>query len=759
MDKMWRVEVFGGLRAVGCGRELSRFRTRKTGALLGYLCLHPDRAHAREELAELLWPGCGFDDGKSSVSTALWSLRRQLQAPEVSAAPVLVADRYAVAVNREVVETDAGVFLHRLRLAGRATTERERAAALGEAIELYHGEVLAGYDEEWLLTARREYQQVYRSAVTDLVDCLLASGQRTLALRYVGQAVRVAPDEGLLDLLAELQAGQPQQAQPERAAAPASRPLPDGTVTFLLAAAGGQADGLARLAAEVQRHQGHTVEEGDSLIAAFACAEDALGCATALHAANPEGLRVALDTGRATPELGRYYAPVLEHAARLLLATGPGQTICSERTASLARLELDPRLRLADLGSYRIPGSDQPERLFQVDATGTAAIELRPPVGLVSSSGNLPRSLNRFCGREEELADLRDRLTRGEERLVTLLGPGGSGKTRLALEICNRLSEAFGGSVWFVPLADLNAPELMLQALLRALGIEERQQADPVQQVAASLGRRPALLLFDNAEHLLPSCGQQLAELVASCPTAHCLVTSRSRLGVVGEAVVPLHPLPLPPTGPPPAQIVTCASVSLFVDRAQAAAPDFQVTEANAADVARLCVRLEGLPLALELAAAKTATLTPAQILSELTERLELVASPRDRRPERHRSLRIAIAGSVDQLPAEVRSCLLRLAVFRGGWDLPAAEAVGDDGLAADHLAHLVDLSLVTVEAQPGARRFYLLETLREYAWEQVTAGERAAVEERHGEYSLALCHEAVRHLGGRDASAWFARL
>jgi predicted ATPase len=759
MAPIWQIGVFGGLRAAGCGRELTRFRTRKTGVLLGYLCLYPERAHARDELAELLWPGCGTQDGRSSLSTALWSLRRQLTPSDRPDAPVLLVDRFTVAINPEVIETDADRFRRQVRLAARAATEAARCAALAEAVDLYRGEVLAGYDEDWLQAARREYEQRYRAALGDLLAGLIAGGQRALARRYLAQAVQLVAAEGLQPLLAELADDEPLAPPVAASQPPPALPLPEGTVTFLVAAAGETRDLPPRLALEIHRHQGRAVSAADPWVAAFGCAEDALACALALQATDTAGLRVALDTGRGVLEQGRYFAPALAQAGQLLGATRPHQTICSERTAALIKLQFDPRLRLADLGSFRIAGAAQAERLFQVEQAGAPSAGVQPPLGLVRDGGNLPRPCTRYFGQEDLLAELAARLTVGQDRLLTLLGPGGSGKTRLALELCARLAEAFQGAVWFVPLVDIAAPEFVMPALLRMLGLPERQDLDPLQQVAASLGRRPALVLFDNAEHLLPECGRHLAALAASGQTIRCLVTSRYRLGVEGEAVVPLGPLPLPEPDCAPAEMVRCASVGLFVDRAQAVVPDFQLTRANAAEVAGLCRRLDGFPLAIELAAAKMATHTPEQLLVQLDRRLELVAARRDQRPARHRSLRLAIGGSVDQLPPEVRRFLLRLAVFRGGWDLPAATAVGDDELAADHLAQLADLSLVTVAVLPCARRFSLLEPLREYAWEQLPTAERDAAERRHAEHYAALSREAGLHLGGESAAEWFARL
>ena len=753
---MWRIELFGGLRAVAEGREVTRFRTRKTGALLGYLCLHPERPHTRDELAELLWPGCEPESGRGSLSTALWSLRRQLEAGD-GATPVLAASRNTVGLHAQALETDTGLLLYRLRMADHAATVQERASALGAALDLYQGEVLAGYQEDWLPSVRRAYEQRYRSALAALLQCLEKTGQRLLQLRYLSQAAHLIDDEHVQRRLAELQGREFSATLSERPAV-TPRPLPSGTVTFLLAGAANDALTLDPTV-EVHQYEGCVVSADGALIAAFTSAEDALACAAALQEKSPGTARIVLDTGRAIPEAGSYYAPVLEHALRLLSATSPGQTLCSERTASLVRFGLDPRLALPELGAYRVPGAAQPERLFQLTRADAPDDVLHPPLAMVAAGGGVPHPPTRFFGREAELADLAARLTSDTDRLLTLLGPGGSGKTRLAIEVGARLTEAFKGAVWFVPLVDLQDPELVPSALLRTLQLEERHRADPFAQIASSLGQRPALLVLDNAEHLLPDGGESIANLVSRCPSVRCLVTSRTRLGIAGEAVLALPPLPLPPADASMEEFAACASVKLLVDRAQATLPEFQATLGNAADLCRLCERLEGLPLALELAAAKLATMTPAQVLRQLEERLDLVATLYDRRPARHRSLRAVMVGSIEQLPGDVRQLLARLAVFRDGWDLAAAEAVCDDPLAVDHLAHLQDVALVTVEAQPGWRRFQMLETLREYVWEQLSDAARARLEQRHAEFYGDWVRVANLELAGADDVAWFGRV
>lgn len=362
----------------------------------------------------------------------------------------------------------------------------------------------------------------------------------------------------------------------------------------------------------------------------------------------------------------------------------------------------------------------------------------------------LPSEWTRFFGRVDELGRLRQWLAAAAvaesgERLVTLSGPGGVGKTRLALRLASALREEYGGRVVWVALADLSDPRLIPDALARALGLPPAQ-GDPLAQVAEFLGDGPCLLVVDNLEQLGAGAAPSVQSLLSRLPQSRILATSRTRLLLPGEREFPLTPLPVTPDGESTgegelAQVAGLPSVQLFVDRAQAVRPDFQVTARNAGDLVRLATRLEGIPLALELAAARASVLTPAQMVERLEHRLEWLETRKADRPERHRSMRAAVEWSYELLGAGLRGLFRRLAVFRGGWSLGAAEAVAvDASLTAvlsplDALAQLRASSLVQVDAPAtsGAEpRFRMLESLREFALEQLSPEELTAAYQAH---------------------------
>jgi predicted ATPase/DNA-binding SARP family transcriptional activator len=375
------------------------------------------------------------------------------------------------------------------------------------------------------------------------------------------------------------------------------------------------------------------------------------------------------------------------------------------------------------------------------------------------SVGWLPQPITRFFGRTAECARLAEILRAPGTRLVTLTGPGGSGKTRLALEVAGRLVEARQGAVWCVPLAELVDPRLVVDAVRDAMRLPRSPGVEALEQVVTALAHRPSMLLLDNFEHLLDKGALLLSTLLRRAPTLTCLVTSRQRLDVAGEREFPVLPLPVPDEGDGPVALACCDSVQLFVDRAQAVRPEFRVTPANAAAVAAVCHRLEGIPLALELAAARAAVLTPAQMLEHLERRLDFLVGQKRDAPARHRTLRAAIDWSFRLLSPEQQRFFLQLAVFQGGWTLEAAAAVCDQGPALDRLEQLRECSLVLAQHSCGEVRFRILETLREYAQARWTPEERSAVEQRHAEYFRALAEQAEPELHGPDAQAWLDRL
>jgi predicted ATPase/DNA-binding SARP family transcriptional activator len=446
---------------------------------------------------------------------------------------------------------------------------------------------------------------------------------------------------------------------------------------------------------------------------------------------------------------------------RLLIALG------RPSAARQQFLDLEERLR-EDLG---VEPSDATralvERLSVSDSTRVAfrTRDRTPPssdqtVPESIPSERIPVPLNRFFGRQTELGRLVGLLnpesTELPARLATITGPGGTGKTRLAAEASHALKERFNRRVWFVPLGDLCEARLIPSAILEANQI--RHAADPLARIAAELGNEPSLLVLDNFEQLAHEGPAFVSQLLTLIPALRILVTSRRRLDTPGEREIPLAPLPTPGDSVEPEHLLTFPSVQLYVDRAQAAAPDFQVTRGNAASVAALCERLEGIPLAIELAAARAQVLTPAQMLEKLDRRFEILATRRMDKGSRHRSLWAAIDWSYSLLSPPLQRLFARLSVFRGGWTAEAAANVCDEPSALEYLTSLRGHSLTHTHLSGSEIRFGMLETIREFAAEQL--GEESEVlQERHAGFYAALAAEAAPRLPGAEQAVWLARL
>ncbi|MBM3475858.1 MAG: adenylate/guanylate cyclase domain-containing protein [Armatimonadetes bacterium] len=526
----------------------------------------------------------------------------------------------------------------------------------------------------------------------------------------------------------------------------------------------------AVLRREFRRHGSEEVREaGDSFVVPFASATDAVECAVSCQralAAHPWPrevgtlrVRMALYTGDVRPAEGDYHEVVLHRASRLLSAAHGGQILGSEATATLLKRDLREGIELADLGIHRLRDAPMPERLFQVNYPDMAVREFPPLRAEAGYAGNLPLQLTRFFGRGGELEELQALLTEEGQRLVTLTGPGGSGKTRLALETARRLMDWFGGAVWFVPLADLRDAHLIPGAVADAIGLPRSPQVGPLDQLAMVLGEQTPLLILDNMEQVLPEGGPVILSLLDRIRSATCLATSRQRLDLPGERLYSVPPLPIPEADTGPEALSECPSVRLLVDRAQSAKPDFQLTQGNASAIATLCERLEGIPLAIELAAARAQVLTPSQMVAQLDQRFDFLVSRRRVTEDRHKTLRAAIEWSCDLLYPELRRFFYQLSVFRGGWTLEAAEAVCEEARALECLQWLCGASLIHAEETGLGMRFRMLETVREFGKEQLPAGELADLRQRHAEWFSQLAEEAEAELEGPDLAKWIRTL
>lgn len=620
--------MFGGLRVRQGSRCVERFQTQKTGALLAYLALQRPRPVPREAMAELLWPEGAPDAVRNRLNQAVSSLRRQLHPPELAPLTVLTTDHHSLSLSPEGVETDVEEFREAMVTADRTTSRPERLRSLRRAVELYGGELLAGYFEDWILPDRLGLGDRYAEALETLIREYSRAGEPEQAIEYAQRRLAIDPHDPranveLMDLYLR-----------------ADRP-------------------------------GSAIRHFDELV-------------------------------RSLDEVPA--------AARALVARAERQMRTAAPTLPKARKAPEP-----------------------------------PSAPMVEPAlSTLPRVGTRFFGREKEWGEVLGALESGT-RVVSLLGIGGSGKTRLALEVAPRLA----GRVAFVGLASIVHAEEMAAEVRRAAAPSANGDVD----LARAVGPAPITLVLDNLEHLEGDVAAEVRALLDRLPNAQLLVTSREPLGLQEETQITLGPLPVPPADADLSALADNPSVALFVARAQAVRPDFGLTERTAESINALCRKMEGLPLAIELAAGWARALTPAQILEQASAQADRLASRRKDIPARHRSMRTAIDGSVGLLAPDVREAFVRLAVFAGGWDRDAAAAVIPEGDVDDMLDALAARSLIRVDHEQDAVRFEMLEVLRTYGRTQMSADLADDVAWRHADYFLA---EAERE---GDAPEWAARI
>lgn len=494
---------------------------------------------------------------------------------------------------------------------------------------------------------------------------------------------------------------------------------------------------------------------GDGMAAAFTVASDAITAAVAAQRAlaaaawaapGPLRVRMAIHAGLAQRRTGNYFGPALNRVARLLGVASGGQMLCSQAAAELLGADLPAEVGLIDLGEHRLADLARPERVFQVAHPDMPA-QFPPLRTLGVHRHNLPVALTPFVGRARELDELSTLLA--GSRLLTLTGVGGAGKTRLALQAAAAALPANPDGVWMVELAPLRDGAQTPSAVAAALTFETSAFDTPKameDRLIRHLATRQTLLLLDNCEHLIEAVARLVHVLLTRCPAVTVLATSRERLGVPGEATWKVPPLSLPAAGAAMAELAESDAVTFFCERARAAQPTFELDSTNAAAVARICRRLDGIPLALELAAARLQVLSPAQVADRLEDRFRLLTGRERIAVPHHQTLRATVDWSYELLSTVEQRALANLAVFPDTFDTAAAEAVmpgGDGGVAAedalDVLCRLVDKSLVVVHSQGAAFRYRLLETIRQYGAEKLAeAGHEASTRRRHRDAFIA---------------------
>jgi predicted ATPase/class 3 adenylate cyclase len=769
---------------------------------------------------DALW---GDHPPRSAVKTAqtyVSSLRRRLGPDTIRSTP----SGYRLGVSADQVDvTRFEGLLREADEAARQGDQEQVVRIAGEALALWRGEPLpdladqamgmaeaarlgelrrAGEERLWeARLALGEHTQLIgdlEAAVAAeplreprwvlLMVALYRSGRQADALRTY-QRLRKVLGEGLgLEPTAETQAVEaavlvqdPALDLPVPETVPvlaARHRLPSGTVTFLftdiegstrlweergedMSAALARHDSLLREA--IQANQGVVFSTGgDGLAAAFARAPDALAAAVLAQRQLGQDqllrVRMGLHSGTAEERDGDYFGPVLNRGARLAAAGHGGQVLCSGATAELLRDGLGDGQTLVDLGEHQLRDLSRPEHIFRI-ADPSLGAKFPPLRTLANFQTNLPAQTGALVGRDDELTAVTAALD--SARLVTLTGVGGVGKTRLAIQAAAEVLPRYSDGAWLVELAPVVDPEALVEVIAAALEVPQRQGQTRAASLTDFLRAKHLLLVLDNCEHLLDGVARFVEHVVSTCPQVVVLATSRERLGVGRERLLTMSPLGLPPDLSDLEAIGGADAVRMFVERAGEAKTGFAFTADIASTIARLVRRLDGLPLAIELAAARVASMTPAELVQRLDERFRLLGGGRRTTVGRHQTLRRAIDWSYDLLSEPEQNALNRAAVFAGDFSLVSAEdVIGDETIAtfevADLLGRLVAKSLLIAEPRGDVTRYRMLETIRQYAHDQLQeAGESRLIRRRHAQHYADFAARAGMGLPGPDEAFW----
>ena len=569
--------------------------------------------------------------------------------------------------------------------------------------------------------------------------------------------------------------------------------LPSGTVTFLFTDIEGSTklaqqypDAMPILLARhheilkqtIQAQNGYVFQnEGDSLAVAFHSAMDAVNAALSAQrllqheawAPAPIKVRMGIHTGAAqlndpsAPTIYTGYA-TLASTQRIVSAGHGGQILLSGATRELIQDALPAKIELLDLGEKRLKDLLRPVHLYQLNIAGL--LTTFPPLKTLDSfQNNLPTQLTTFIGREDEIAEVKQELEL--HRLVTLTGSGGTGKTRLSLQVAAQILDRFKDGVWFIELAPITDPELVPNTVAGILGVREEAGRPLMTTLMDWLSDQELLIILDNCEHLLDACARFTDSVLRGSPETRIMASSREALGIAGETAyrVPSLPTPNPKEQLNLEQLQECDSARLFIERATQTLTTFKVTNATVLPLTQICYRLDGIPLAIELAAARVKVLSIEQIAERLDDRFRLLTGGSRTALPRQQTLRALIDWSYHLLSDQERLLFRRLAVFVGGWTLEAAEAAcSGDGIEAidilDLLAHLVDKSLIIVENAGKESRYHRLETIRQYAREKLFETEEAArMRDRHLDYFRTLAEKAEIEIVNANQVAWLQRL
>jgi DNA-binding SARP family transcriptional activator/predicted ATPase len=805
--------MLGQLRVVAHGATIRRFRTQKSGSLLSYLACDP-RPHNRHVVAELLWPWSAPDAARHSLNQALSSVRAQVEPTPELRGSIVRSDRRSIGLVPGSFVTDISAFRRDFEAAQRAEDPAARAQLLLRAAELYAGPFLQDHYEAWVTPQRERLAATYARLVGGLVEHYQELGDLDSALGWAYRGVSSEPldeaacrrlmrllvrcgrsaqavdayrrlEDGLATeyqsrpaeltqrLFAEIQGGEGQASAPTPAgssaavaqAVPASGvrvAIPDAGILTFVVVEGADADAAAF--GEISTGRGGAPVHGEiaaaASCAAFPRSTSAIACAMQLLLARGRGEdreaglpRVALVTAEVEPGGLRPNAAGAKLLKGLLAAAQPGQVLVSESTALLARASgVSSRERFADLGQFRLGDMAEPARVFRLIHPDLPITEPAELLALRWLSCPLPPTAGRLIGREQEQEQLVSALE-GEFRCVTLTGPPGVGKTRLAVEAARRAGSWFDGGSLFVSLQDVPAGTDLADAVLRGLG-SGQQMAGPdrlgvLARVLSGAGAR-ALLVLDAMEHMAEQARETIQPLLQAVPGLCLMTTSLRSLRLAGEHVVPVAPLQVPAVGEAAADVRASDSARLLLDRARLRDPAVRIDEDNCDTVAAICRGLDGVPLSLELAGARMALCTPQQLLLQLEER------DAARRPVDDRA-RAAVEWVLSGASPAGCALLGYAAVFRGGARTEALAAVSEVPPDPELLDELVASSLLVPERRADHVRFRMLRVVQQQALAGLSSEHLAEARARHAEYFADLAPRFGEGMRSEDFATWSA--
>ena len=559
--------------------------------------------------------------------------------------------------------------------------------------------------------------------------------------------------------------------------------LPSGTVTFLFTDIEGstklaqqypdqwealRARHHAILRSAMDEYNGYVFQiVGDAFCVAFPTAKDGLAAAIESQRKlqmetweeTPLRVRMGLHTGEAEIHGSEYRGYLAMSLVQRIMSAGHGgQILLSSATEALVRGQLPQQVHLRDMGEYKFKDVLEPARVFQVVAADMQS-EFPPLRALDVFPNNLPIQLTSFVGRSKEIGQIKNRLQ--QYRLVTLTGSGGVGKSRLSIQVASEVLTDYPDGAWLVELAPVTDPSLVTQTVCAALDVTPSGNIPALTALTDYLQPKKTLLVVDNCEHLIDACVQLTDGLLHACPDLRIIASSREALGIEGESAYRVPSLSLPDSNADLQAIQESEAVKLFIDRANALLPDFELTESNGPVIAQICQRLDGIALAIELAASRVKLLTVEQIAARLDDAFRLLTGSARTALPRHQTLRGTIDWSYNLLTTEEQEALRRFSVFVGGWTLDAAEVVCENPDMLDLLTHLVDKSLVAVDREHGNEaRYYLLETIRQYLREKlVESGKVEQIRAKHLDYFLKLAQKAEPELYGSGQIEWAQKL